>query len=461
MITKWTVSNFKSIAKETQVSLAPLTILAGPNSSGKSTLFQSILLVSQTLANKIDSQPVVLNGALARLGQFDDLLSYNGTSKQITIGWECFSLKDSELTDIRNIGCKFSFDADSTSSEPELSQFQPKLAFSQLSFLAAGGDGIEDKDERQTITLTRSQDGMAKVFDNKIPDFIKDQHRSSLEYDVAFDGDLTSHLKDPNESDEIIGCSLQHFLPYKLLSIYDYAEANTSLIINILVGNQVYRTDIPGSIQKIYLPQTVINLLQEKLGQKVPELFSKRIFKKEAIYFGKFFEHFSTKMSPEKLQVYYNQLKKWPTIGADLEKLFRADLMEDEPEYSFNRTPLPPEFKSASEYLQMYFTNSVKYLSSLRVEPKSIYQLETYAAPDDIGIHGEMTAAVLNRYSENVINYVPSAAFDKKPFMPFIEEGTLQEAVDDWLSYLSVAEAAHSLDKGDLGHKLKFSLSLD
>ena len=42
MITKWKVQNFKSIKQETELDLAPLTIFAGANSSGKSTFIQSI-----------------------------------------------------------------------------------------------------------------------------------------------------------------------------------------------------------------------------------------------------------------------------------------------------------------------------------------------------------------------------------------------------------------------------------
>ena len=71
MITNWKVSNFKSIRDETELHLAPLTLFAGANSSGKSTFIQSILLVAQTLANKVSSRSVVLNGALTSLGQFD------------------------------------------------------------------------------------------------------------------------------------------------------------------------------------------------------------------------------------------------------------------------------------------------------------------------------------------------------------------------------------------------------
>lgn len=64
------------------------------NSSGKSTFLQSILLVAQTLANKIGSRSVVLNGALAKLGQFDDLKSADGEANQIVIGWTCQPVVD-------------------------------------------------------------------------------------------------------------------------------------------------------------------------------------------------------------------------------------------------------------------------------------------------------------------------------------------------------------------------------
>ena len=89
MITKWKVSNFKSIRKETELNFAELTIFAGANSSGKSSVIQSVLLIAQTLANKVDARPIVLNGTLTSLGQFDDLKSHGGESDQIKIEFTC------------------------------------------------------------------------------------------------------------------------------------------------------------------------------------------------------------------------------------------------------------------------------------------------------------------------------------------------------------------------------------
>jgi len=48
-ITELTVAGFKSIAEKTTLKIAPLTLLAGTNSSGKSSIMQPLLLLKQTL----------------------------------------------------------------------------------------------------------------------------------------------------------------------------------------------------------------------------------------------------------------------------------------------------------------------------------------------------------------------------------------------------------------------------
>src|SRR5271166_73588 len=87
MITEWKLFNFKSVADETSLKFRPLTLFAGPNSSGKSTCIQSILLICQTVRNPIDSRPIILNGPLARLGQFTDLKTTGSGANSILIGW--------------------------------------------------------------------------------------------------------------------------------------------------------------------------------------------------------------------------------------------------------------------------------------------------------------------------------------------------------------------------------------
>jgi len=73
---RWRIASFKSVKNLVDVDLAPLTVVVGANSSGKSTLIQSILLTAQN-SLKIDEKSTVkmrgnfeLNGPLVQLGTF-------------------------------------------------------------------------------------------------------------------------------------------------------------------------------------------------------------------------------------------------------------------------------------------------------------------------------------------------------------------------------------------------------
>lgn len=61
-ISKITISGFKSIAEQQSIEIRPLTILAGKNSSGKSSMMQPLLLLKQTLEAPYDPGTLLLNG---------------------------------------------------------------------------------------------------------------------------------------------------------------------------------------------------------------------------------------------------------------------------------------------------------------------------------------------------------------------------------------------------------------
>src|SRR6266849_2342840 len=70
-----TVSGFKSIREQIGIELRPLTILAGANSSGKSSIMQPLLLLKQTLEAPYDAGPILLNGPIVKYTSADQLLS--------------------------------------------------------------------------------------------------------------------------------------------------------------------------------------------------------------------------------------------------------------------------------------------------------------------------------------------------------------------------------------------------
>ena len=66
MITEISISNYKSISDMT-LSFKNLNLLVGCNSSGKSSIIQSILLASQSILEDYNSP---LNGPLINVGEF-------------------------------------------------------------------------------------------------------------------------------------------------------------------------------------------------------------------------------------------------------------------------------------------------------------------------------------------------------------------------------------------------------
>jgi len=70
-----TVQGFKSISKEQRIDICPLTLLAGANSSGKSSFLQPLLLLKQTLESPGDTGALLLDGPIVRFTSADQLLS--------------------------------------------------------------------------------------------------------------------------------------------------------------------------------------------------------------------------------------------------------------------------------------------------------------------------------------------------------------------------------------------------
>jgi predicted ATPase len=74
-ISKISVSGFKSISEETAIDIRPLTVLAGPNSSGKSSQMQPLLLLKQTLEAQYDPGSLLIDGSHVKFTSTSQFLS--------------------------------------------------------------------------------------------------------------------------------------------------------------------------------------------------------------------------------------------------------------------------------------------------------------------------------------------------------------------------------------------------
>jgi predicted ATPase len=74
-ITSIGVGGFKSLYDEQNIEIKPLTILAGANSSGKSSIMQPLLMLKQTLEAPYDPGALMLDGPHVKFTSVDQILS--------------------------------------------------------------------------------------------------------------------------------------------------------------------------------------------------------------------------------------------------------------------------------------------------------------------------------------------------------------------------------------------------
>ena len=485
MITKWKVFNFKSIREETELDLGPLTIFAGANSSGKSTFIQSVLLVAQTLAHKVGSRSVVLNGALTSLGQFDDLKSNGGASDQITIKCTCRPLPDQDAAigrrsqfaprgaiyygprsyQFQEIACEISFDADASSPQRDLFQIQPRLFATQLSCISRDEDNV---DQKADISIHHSTKAISEIEGADSTSEIDDQLRASLAYAVELDDGSMAEVKDDFRSAKPIGCMLRHFLPERIVYAIDTIEEDANAITMALQDDGRRSMGFRrGMGREFLLSAEIIAVLREALEGTIDFDQTFKDKNRQETLFGSDSQTLTFGAWHDRLRgLRLDERRKVQQVLREREDLFdlihesmKASVPQKPESHAFAPLRPPRLITEATWYLNNFFASSLKYLGPLRDAPKPLYPLAPAADPHDVGLRGEHTASILELHKSKKIRYIQSANFKDPVVDRKIVTRTLETAVIDWLQYLGVANSVKSRDLGKLGHELKVGLS--
>src|SRR5207244_11333114 len=84
MLREYQLTNFKAFAGPETIPIRPLTLIFGPNSSGKSSILQSLLLLKQTLEEANSSTPLLPKGKLVDLGDYHEFIHHHDVSKSFS-----------------------------------------------------------------------------------------------------------------------------------------------------------------------------------------------------------------------------------------------------------------------------------------------------------------------------------------------------------------------------------------
>lgn len=461
MITKWKLFNFKSIRNETELEFGPLTIFAGSNSSGKSTVLQSMLLISQTLASRIGSRSVILNGPLTKLGQFDDIKSFGSEARQILIGWEV-QPKSSPVRYMgprtpRQVNCEISFEAEASGPQRDLLQLQPRLFGYDLRCVNRKENiDIQNRMTVRVAQITPEQPEKVRRLEVQEPE--SDILKSSLDYEVELDESSIKELQRNLASAEPVGCNFRHFIPYRLSVRYDQAEKIATQFASELPRYFNYFT-IKAALDEQPDNQEFLEYINRftdldvEWSERVLDVISRFIKEKQNELTQALSKR--SKRNLDQITRFFFESSK-----SDLPEAGKQALLSQIPkEYKLDSINLPENISAANRYIETLFTSAMKYLGPLRDEPKSLYPLTTSVDPTDVGLRGELTAAVYDLHKERPIRYIPTEQFKNASVIQEPLLRTLESAAQDWLVYMGVAESVQTIDKGKLGHELKVTTS--
>lgn len=277
MILRWYLNKFKSVSTPTDLPLRPLTVFAGPNSSGKSSMLQSVLLIAQTLTSKIPRRHLVLNGDILKLGTFSDVVSDTaGKDQSLEIG---FDLGIDYRRDLswRNAGARSAsrprqewlFDAPVSGSEhnvrltfvaasdsqrkadaPSRLNAQLQQAHYTTTYFSPSPEATQNTSPRIKLDINRRdnisfEDLTSAVFDDLVQAATDPE---DLRYEIAvrpssaFDKSryrrrATGYHAPP----DIVACGLEHFVPRFLVNRYEYVSRALENALDDMLDHPSYQ----------------------------------------------------------------------------------------------------------------------------------------------------------------------------------------------------------------------------
>lgn len=477
-ISRVILRNFKSVVDQ-EAYLAPLTILVGENSSGKSSLFQAIRLLEQANNAKQKGGYFPLNGDKINAGSIDDIRSnYAQENEIISIGfdlsipaenirvafkdryealWADYR-KDSDIDDsfeanvdddilecymyltewlknqkMDNYVIKWEVDIEGINIENPGS--------TDISNICLGLSDPYDKVQYQLLNIGRVDKDAAirpvhketgsEVF-HTYPTTSRSQRIEKIEHcDYSFKG------KDDVTSTQICAVDLSGMLPIRFVIKSDISD----IIAHEFLLEIIYLLSMEElSMNATHLVQLAAKNIEEEQSRRGSDFkFPKSIYSLPELI---------NLACQNNISDYLSQRES--IVAAIADQLCVKDeaflIGEDEALFSWREERAHILFGNV-HYLDNFCTNNnIQYLGPLRKAPGNPVLTSPAVQPSYIGQSGEFTAAVLNHLGSKEVN-IP---------MPDGEQSSvpLIKAVEAWGAQLGLIEALRVVQKPKVGNTI-------
>jgi len=485
MLKSWSIENFKPIVNSGELKLAPVTILAGRNSSGKSSLLQSILMIAQTLSNQVPDRALLPNERIVQLGTFEDILSDFSGSRTITVGFQLdfeteqastsfesdpFLENESDVTSVRTIAIFNSASGNGTSSSAieaakvVVEKVSIEIDATQLSII--GVDGDQDLSElKHEISDIKIYFTIKKLSEDQLLRFLEKVESDYLRF-IPHAGEQPNYIgnfENQNEkTHEPVLVALSHFLPISLVRKFKAEERRLRVlrrslkraVIRLLEAtNDEVLAELIQQYSNLFNPKTPISedmradiqkfceerhIAEKFSGQTISQLivWANSLIpslEKRSIQRGRKFSTMANDLRELLLQYIYSIMKEDLEGRKDVEGL---EIFVNDSEVE--------NISQAVTKLTRFFTSKIRYLGPLRADPQASQKFAPSSELDDVGQKGEYSAAVYDANQEARIEWF-------NPFSKQIERSTLKVALDNWARYLDVANLIRIETAGQSG----------
>jgi len=496
MLKDWSVSNFKAITTtrvvnedgniNDKIDFKPLTVFCGANSSGKSSLLQSLLLLAQTMKHQNEDIPLILNGAFTSLGTFDDIKTKSSDCDEVKIRFTYEPLKErkffsekypfngsslelEEAEFIKNTSFLLDFSQGKNDISPELSIFELLINFSvhTLKYYVKKRNEkmnkniyfTEEGPDNKTTEINRILSDEKCEWDHFLPKNIKINGMHIIAmitlrdiYSVTFfskDSDYNFHFP------PII-------YPDKMIELAEYFEA---VDWEAFISNSYYASKITESVF-YYLKDDLlsgvegIDILFDLKGfnfehDKQGYPFSNLEWFKNLSYLPTTVQEEVINRIKNNLHIIYNKIfdelsrikKIISNIGInDSQKQIneKQDLYKSSDDAQlccdlfFDDFVASGNIENYLSEISNFFSSNISYLGPLREDPKPLYPISESSYMFDIGKKGENTAAIIALHGKDTEEFpVPDWA---NLGIYKIERITLREIIVEWLKYIGVVE---------------------
>ena len=457
--------DFKSVA-QADVELRPLTVVVGANSSGKSTLLQSILAVTQAVRSRTASAEFPLNGEFVRLGTFDETRNFlaEQTNGQMEVAFRLAagSGQRNGYLGNRRFGAapemiEFGWRAYLDNSPEE---GRARGGFALIESLQIEIKTVAPESGERTTLLTCDVSDLAGDKDaaEEIDDFGR-RRRFPIHAGAAIAAagrvqDWASGLSGPVDAVVLAG-GVPQALMRSMKKLDQVAEVwwNTAEILleeeienEKRVAAEALEADKKPKISRTAVQRALADIEALNLSAGSDAAPTIPVFTRRARGFGdvpdrRWYRELGQLEKPERASI----AKSMVQLG---EARFRKELREKlETEGWMEERVLVEHSGPSGEALwrvgyltQQFFSDGVRYLGPLREAPHVLY--DPGPSKLDLGVGGEYSAAVLHAQDRNWV-VMPNDGDG--------EQRRLGDALDFWLREFELADSARSEDRGRMG----------